>query len=197
MTWKPDTSFLPGDELRVWRESTPLTDEEYFGQLYRCTNHPTQEETAVRTGISASRYGFYERHGAEGCRAALLRIHMETGENVSNVNAPLHYFEQLAHYCDGYRNALLFLGIRSRSAHSYWQSQGEVRSLHGAGRLLRICWDRLGLNLVEARSLQGAKINRATINNIKRLSQQGMSTREIARCLGVGKGTAHRYSKVK
>lgn len=195
MMWKPDTSFLPGDELLAWRESTPLTDEEYFGRIYRHTHHPTQQEVASRMGIGVHRYGSYERDGIDGCRAALIRIHMETGETIANTTAPLRYLDQLAHYCGGYNKALAFLGMNHRRVFAHWQAQGVVRSHYGAGRLLRICWDRLDLKHVKQGSLKGAKIDRPTIKEIKRLKRQGLTCREIASRLNIGKSTAYNYSK--
>lgn len=196
MTWKPDTRPLSGADIRRARMSMPLTDDERARLTRLHTKHPTQPEMAARLGVTPRTYYRYESKGARGTRAALLRLYFEEGEDVSNTDAPLLYWEQLAHYCGSYEAALTFLGMAiSPRTSDQWEELGVVRSRVGAGRLLMICWDRLDLESVEPVHRSGMKMPGRIIKQIEQMARLNTPATEIARALNISVTSARKYSK--
>lgn len=194
--WQPNTSPLDGDTIRAWRKQQDRTDEEYWKVKRSRVGYPTQMEMVKRMGITSDRYRRAERDGVRGCTAALFRLHMETGEIISTIDAPLEYWEALSHHCGSYLAALSFLGLSPvPGTYARWENTGVVRSSYGAGRLLRICWERLNLENTPPFSRRGWRVDRQTKRQIRQMRSQGHTYADIANACGVHWSTARKHGR--
>lgn len=140
-----DFTAIAPEVLEERRHDARRTPSEAAAHPTRSQPWPTRSQWAARLGISHDHYYSVLSGASElvGVRAALARLHLDEGRVVTPTRATLDELDALWRICEqSWTTLAAALGQASRATPHYWRyGCGYVPGGHGAGRLVRICYE--------------------------------------------------------